>query len=37
VNVECDFQAERDGAILRGIATLKRINQQPADEVLKND
>jgi hypothetical protein len=31
----CDFQPERDSAILRGIKSLERINDKSAKDVLK--
>jgi len=33
--ITCDFQPERDAAILRSIKTLEKINGKPAAEFLK--
>jgi hypothetical protein len=34
-NLNCDFQPERDAAILRSIKTLEQINAKPAAEFWK--
>jgi hypothetical protein len=33
--LHCDFQRERDAAVLRSLTTLEKINDKPADDFWK--
>jgi predicted Ser/Thr protein kinase len=35
--IDCDFDPARDAQVLRGITTLEKINNQPADEFWRNN
>jgi hypothetical protein len=34
-DIRCDFKPERDGAVLRSLKTLEKINGKPATEFWK--